>query len=86
MQRIDEIRLKNDVVYRVDYLGEFMGFDGGDIAAIQAAPWLASIVPTLGNTSHGNYFTCNATQRHFVPRKSGCESTGGGPGGGVASE
>ena len=37
MKKIDEARLESDVIYRVGYVGEFMGFGESDVAAIHAA-------------------------------------------------
>lgn len=74
MKRIDEQRLEEDVVYRVGYLSEFMGFDAADIAAIQgAAPHLAPLVPVLVDAVYDKLFSYDATKRHFVPRQSGYE-------------
>ncbi len=74
MQPIDEARLETDVVYRMGYVGEFMGFDGDDIAAIHgAATFLAPVVPTLVDAVYEKLFSYDATKRHFVPRQSGYE-------------
>jgi hypothetical protein len=74
MQRIDEQRLEEDVVYRVEYLSEFMGFGADDIAAIQgAAAPLAPLVPALVDAVYDKLFSYDATKRHFVPRQSGYE-------------
>ena len=49
MKKIDEERLESDVVYRVSYVSEFMGFDDHDIAAIHgAANHLAPLVSDAG--------------------------------------
>jgi hypothetical protein len=72
MKRIDELRLEEDVLYRVGYVSEFMGFDGDDIAAIHgAATRLAPLVPTLVDAVYDRLFSYDATKRHFVPRQSG---------------
>ena len=34
MQQIDGARLESDVDYRVGYVGDFMGIDDDDVAAI----------------------------------------------------
>ena len=48
MKHIDEARLEADLVYRVGYVGEFMGFGGEDIKAIHgAAAVLGPVVPAL---------------------------------------
>ncbi|MBL9123674.1 MAG: protoglobin family protein [Planctomycetaceae bacterium] len=72
MIQIDEARLESDVAYRVDYLSQFMGFDGQDIAAIHgAAGALAPLVPGLVDAVYVKLFSYDATKRHFVPRQSG---------------
>jgi len=72
MKRIDEDRLETDVAYRVAYTGEFMGFDGQDIAAIHgAAAALAPLVPGLVDAVYEKLFSYDATKRHFVLRQHG---------------
>ncbi|MBI3864241.1 MAG: protoglobin family protein [Planctomycetia bacterium] len=72
MKRIDEARLEADVAYRVEYLGEFMGFNGDDIKAIHgAAAVLGPVVPALVDAVYDKLFSYDATKRHFVPRQSG---------------
>ncbi len=74
MKQIDEQRLEENVVYRVGYVSEFMGFDAADIAAIQgAASQLAPVVPALVDAVYEKLFSYDATKRHFVPRQSGYE-------------
>ena len=72
LKHIDETRLENDVLYRVAYLQEFMGFDADDVAALHAsAPLLAPLVPGLVDAVYDKLFGYDATKRHFVPRQSG---------------
>jgi hypothetical protein len=72
MKHIDEKRLEEDTVYRVEYLSEFMGFGAEDIAAIHgAASPLAPLVPVLVDAVYEKLFSYDATKRHFVPRQSG---------------
>lgn len=74
MQHIDERRLEDDVVYRVQYLSEFMGFGPDDIQAIHAAaPHLAPLVPGIVDAVYDKLFSFDATKRHFVPRQHGYE-------------
>ncbi|MGC3969934.1 MAG: protoglobin domain-containing protein [Pirellulales bacterium] len=74
MQHIDEARLETDLAYRFQYLTEFMGFSGEDIAAIHgAAPLLAPLVPTLVDAVYDKLHGYDATWRHFLPRQSGFE-------------
>lgn len=71
MKHIDESRLENDVLYRVDYLSEFMGFGEGDIQAVHdSASHLAPHVPALVDAVYDKLFGYDATKRHFVPRQS----------------
>ena len=71
MKYIDENKLESDVLYRVSYLSEFMGFDDGDIKAIHAsAAHLAPHVPGLVDAVYDKLFGYDATKRHFVPRQS----------------
>ena len=70
MKRIDEDRLEADVVYRVEYLTEFMGFNPSDVEAIHgSAAHLAPLVPTLVDAVYDKLFSYDATKRHFVPRE-----------------
>jgi hypothetical protein len=72
VKHIDEARLEADLVYRVGYLGEFMGFGGDDIKAIHgAAAVLGPVVPALVDAVYEKLFSYDATKRHFVPRQSG---------------
>jgi hypothetical protein len=74
VKHIDEQKLEEDVIYRAEYVGEFMGFGDDDIAAIQAAaPLLAPVVPVLVDAVYEKLFSYDATKRHFVPRQSGFE-------------
>jgi hypothetical protein len=72
MKVIDESRLETDVVYRVTYLSEFMGFTDSDIKSIHdAAVRLAPVVPALVDAVYDKLFHFDATKRHFVPQQSG---------------
>jgi hypothetical protein len=72
MRHIDEERLENDLAYRFDYLIDFIGFGGNDVAAIHhAAPLLAPLVPSLVDAVYVKLFSYDATKRHFLPRQSG---------------
>ena len=71
MKYIDEKRLESDVLYRVSYLREFMGFEDADIEAIHvSAAHLAPHVPGLVDAVYDKLFGYHATKRHFVPRQS----------------
>jgi hypothetical protein len=74
MKLIDERRLEDDLLYRVGYLREFIGFDDADVAALHAsAPLLSPLVPGLVDAVYEKLFGYDATKRHFVPRQSGYE-------------
>lgn len=74
MKHIDEPRLETDLIYRVEYLREFMGLDDADIAAIHgSASLLAPVVPALVDAVYDKLFSYDATKRHFVPKQSGYE-------------
>jgi hypothetical protein len=74
MQHIDERRLEKDLMYRVGYLTQFMGFGESDIKAIHdSASLLAPKVPGLVDAVYDKLFGYDATKRHFVPRQSGYE-------------
>lgn len=74
MQHIDERRLEKDLMYRVGYLTDFMGFGEADIKAIHgSASLLAPQVPGLVDAVYDKLFGYDATKRHFVPRQSGYE-------------
>lgn len=71
MKHIDENKLESDVLYRVSYLSEFMGFEEADIKAIHgSAAHLAPHVPGLVDAVYDKLFGYDATKRHFVPRQS----------------
>src|SRR3954466_8549249 len=74
MTTIEEPRLEQDLAYRFQYLGEFMGFGADDIASIHAAaPALAPLVPGLVEAVYQKLYTYTATWRHFLPRQFGYE-------------
>src|SRR6266550_1181988 len=72
MKHIDESRLESDLLYRVGYVSEFMGFGPADVTAIHgAAGHLAPLVPKLVDAVYEKLFSYDATKRHFLPRQSG---------------
>ena len=74
MKHINEARLESDLSYRFEYLSEFMGFSGEDVAAIHAAaPVLAPLVPALVDAVYERLHRYDATWRHFLPRQHGYE-------------
>ena len=72
MKAIDEPRLENDLVYRFQYLAEFMGLNQQDLEAIHgAAPALAPLVSSLVDAVYAKLYQYDATWRHFLPRQHG---------------
>lgn len=72
MKHIDESLLETDLLYRFEYLCEFMGFADDDVKTIQgAAPLLAPLVPALVDAVYDKLHSYDATWRHFVPRQEG---------------
>lgn len=72
MKHIDESLLETDLLYRFEYLCEFMGFADEDVKTIQgAAPLLAPLVPALVDAVYDKLHSYDATWRHFVPRQEG---------------
>ena len=57
MQQIDERRLESDLLYRVWYLKQFMGFGDKDVQAIHgSAAFLAPLVPALVDAVYDKLF------------------------------
>lgn len=76
MQHINEAQLESDLGYRFNYLVEFIGLNGDDLAAIHgSAPLLAPLVPGLVDAVYEKLFQYDATKRHFLPRQFGFEGT-----------
>ncbi len=76
MKSINEAALESDLLYRFQYITEFMGFGEADIAAILGAkPLLAPLVPGLVDAVYDKLFSYSATWRHFVPVQSGYTGT-----------
>jgi len=72
MKKIDEARLESDVIYRVGYVGELMGFGESDVAALHAAAsHLAPAVPALVEAVYVKLFAYDARRGQFRPRQSG---------------
>ena len=72
MKKIDESRLETDLVYRFQYLADFIGFGADDIKVIHgAAPLLAPLVPALVDAVYEKLHSYDSTWRHFLPRQSG---------------
>ncbi len=76
MQTIDETRLETDIVYRYEFLTEFIGFSDDDAKLIQTfAPHLGPKIPELVEKTYARLLSYDATARHFVPRQHGYEGS-----------
>ncbi|MBL8828324.1 MAG: protoglobin family protein [Planctomycetaceae bacterium] len=72
MKSIDEARLEEDLVYRFEYLCEFIGFGPEDQRAIQScAPYLGPQIGALVEATYTKLLSYDATARHFVARQHG---------------
>ena len=74
MQSIDEARLESDLVYRYEYLSEFIGFTPDDARRIQSsAPHIGPRIPELVQKTYEKILAYDATARHLVPPQHGFE-------------
>lgn len=74
MKAIDEPRLEEDVVYRYEYLAEFIGFGEEDIAAIRSViGQFAPQIPQIVDLTYDKMLQYDATARHFLPKQHGFE-------------
>lgn len=74
MKTIEEPRLESDLVYRFEFLAEFIGFTPADAAAVQAiGPFLGPMIPQIVERTYEKLLAYDATARHFVDRQSGFE-------------
>eukprot|EP00741_Cyanophora_paradoxa_P005565 tig00000900_g5395.t1 len=65
---VDKAALRDDSVYRYQYLSEFMGFSEEDIALIKSsAPLLGPLVPGLVEAVYEKLLSFDATKSYFVP-------------------
>lgn len=72
MKHIDEAKLETDLLYRFQYLTEFIGVTEDDLQAIHsAAGAIAPLVSTLVDAVYDQLFKYDCTKRHFVPRQDG---------------
>lgn len=72
MKSIDEARLEQDLVYRFEYLCDFIGFGPEDQRLIQScAPYLGPQIGALVESTYRKLLSYDATARHFVARQHG---------------
>lgn len=76
MKEIDEQQLETDLVYRFEYLAEFIGFTPADAATVQASgPYLGPLIPQIVEKTYEKLLSYDATARHFVPRQAGFDGS-----------
>ena len=74
MKDIDETKFDEDLLYRFNFLAEFMGLGAEDFAAInEAAPILAKLVPDITGAVYRKLFAYTVTKKHFVKKNEGFE-------------
>jgi hypothetical protein len=72
VQHIDEAKLETDLMYRFQYLCEFIGLDKDDISIIHKyGPALGQLVPHVVQAVYNKLFSYDCTKRHFVVRNAG---------------
>ncbi len=70
IKKIDETRLENDLLYRFEYLCDFMDFGKEDIDLILSTKdLLAPLVPSLVDAVYEKLFGYDCTKRHFSVRQ-----------------
>ncbi|KAJ3027998.1 UNVERIFIED_CONTAM: hypothetical protein HDU68_002680 [Siphonaria sp. JEL0065] len=69
---VDRDRLYTDLMYRFQYVSQFVGFDETDIKAIKdAAPLIAPLVPVIVDAVYDHLFSFNLTKEIFLQRGDG---------------
>jgi hypothetical protein len=72
MQTIDEPRLETDLVYRFQFVADFIGFTKDDATALQsAAMFLGPMIPDIVDRTYQKLLDRDCTARHFMPRQAG---------------
>eukprot|EP00741_Cyanophora_paradoxa_P021272 tig00021348_g20532.t1 len=72
IEKIDMKLVHTNAGYRFGYLGKFMEFGAGDIAAIKgSAPVLGPLVPGLVDAVYAKLFSFDVTKRYFMPQQDG---------------
>jgi hypothetical protein len=73
MKKLDEQRLELDLVYRYEFLKEFVGFGDADVAAIRKVlAELVAVMPGIVKDQYQQLLAYDATARHFVEPQHGC--------------
>jgi hypothetical protein len=73
MEKLDEQRLELDLVYRYEFLKNFIGFGDEDVAAIRKVlAELVMQVPEIVKEQYRKLLAYDATARHFVEPQPGC--------------
>ena len=73
-QHIDRTRLYTDLLYRFNYVAQFVGFGEADIRAIKAtAPILKPLVQTVVDLVYVKLFSFDITKAVFLQRNEGFE-------------
>ncbi|KAI9353862.1 Protoglobin-domain-containing protein [Obelidium mucronatum] len=69
---VDRERLYTDLMYRFQYVSQFVGFDETDIKAIKAAaPLIAPLVPVIVDAVYDHLFSFDLTKEIFLQRGDG---------------
>jgi hypothetical protein len=73
MKKLDEQRLELDLVYRYEFLRDFIGFGDEDVAAVRKVLGdLVMQVPEIVKGQYHKLLAYDATARHFVEYQPGC--------------
>lgn len=72
MEKLDEQRLELDLVYRYEFLRNFIGFGDEDVAAIRKVlAELVVVMPEIVKEQYHKLLAYDATARHFVDYQPG---------------
>ncbi|KAJ3239029.1 hypothetical protein HDU78_003067 [Chytriomyces hyalinus] len=72
IQKIDRARLYTDILYRYQYVSDFVGFNETDVKALKdAAPLIAPLVPVIADAVYEKLFSYDITKKVFLERGSG---------------
>ncbi|KAJ3244487.1 hypothetical protein HDU77_009897 [Chytriomyces hyalinus] len=72
IKNVDRDRLYTDIMYRYQYVSDFVGFDETDIKALKdAAPLIAPLVPVIADAVYDRLFSFDITKKVFLERGAG---------------
>jgi hypothetical protein len=72
MEKLDEQRLELDLIYRYEFLKNFIGFGADDVAAIRKVlAELVVVMPEIVKDQYNKLLAYDATTRHFVEPQPG---------------